>query len=508
MHAGQTMRAEEKTAGTAIPKARSIDWLIALGLFLLYTAVYWLTISKNPGIDSYVTAYWVKSTAQCNWFHPHHLLFSYACRLVNLVYQALFPPCDMLMLFTRCMHILGGLCIALFYLRLYAFKTPRLLAAAVALLIGGGYGIWLYATMFELVIPYVAMFLAAWAAAHHWGGAGRWGVFAAGMVLGAGVLIHQTLVIYLPAFLIFIFMLGEHRTRWRRALYYGLGCAIVTCIGYLTAFLVLGLGFPAGWFQFFTAYAQTEAFKHGTWADILTSAKNIVAMWFYPLLYADYISLRVLAALAALLILVAIAIFRSLRKDPLSIFSLIIFGIAFIFFTWWSPTTLDFYVIPSIIIVLPAILWIKWRYFPAVILVLWGWVFVFNNLPEMQKNTAPLVDCVMETDRRLLAQLRSEDKVFFADQHLEACAAYLEMPAEYHLAVKGLNSDEEMIRFAEYAKDACNYAVYYDDSFKDMVNRSGLSSRDEELTSLMKNAQKAVQANTCSCSLAIWKIQR
>ena len=501
------MKQEEKLKDTGIPKTRGIDWLIALGLFLCFTLLYWLTIGKDPTIDSFVTAYWVKSIEQFDWFHPHHLLFSYVCRFVNLLYQTLFPPLDLLMLLTRCIHLLGGLCIGLFYLRLYAIKVPRLKAAAIALLMGASYGMWLFSTIFEIVMPYAVMFLVAWAVAHRWGQTNRWGAFAAGMVLGAGVLIHQTLLIYLPAFLIFIFMLGDHNTRWQRAFFYLIGCVVVIFTGYITAFLVLGLEFPSGWFQFFTDYAQKETFQHGSFADIITSAKNIMAMWSYPILYANCISFRFLAAMVALITLVSIAIYRTAKKDPVAILSLTVFSTAFIFFTWWSPTTLDFYLIPAIMIVLPTFLFIKWRYFPVIILALATWLFLFNNLPEMKKRTAPSFGCVMETDRRLANVLNPKDKVFMVNQYLDACAVYLQIPGERYLVVENFNDKENIEAFAGYAKNARDYTVYFDDSFSQLVTNSEMLDRDRELALLMENATEAVKATTCSNSLTIWKIQ-
>jgi hypothetical protein len=499
---------EENQKSIAIPKARSVDWLIATGLVFLFTIIYWLTIGKDPTIDSYVTAHWVKSTSQINWFHPHHLLFSYACRFANLVYQSLFPPLDLLMLLTRCMHILGGLAIGLFYLRLYAHNVPRFKAASLALLVGVGYGMWFFSTIFELVMPYFAMFLAAWAAAHRWGRASRWGAFAAGMVLGGGVLIHQTLVIYLPAFMIFIFMLGEHKTRWQRALFHLVGTSVVMGAGYITAFLVLGLDFPTGWFQFFTDYAQKEVFYHGTLTDIITSARNMMSIWFYPILYADYFSFRFIAAMAFLATLLVVAVYRTIHKDALAAFCLTVFSTAFVFFTWWSPDTLDFYLIPAIVILLPLFLLIRWKYFPIIILTFAAWLFLFNNLPEMRKRTTPLFSCVMETERRLANMIKPEDKVFFADQYLDACGAYLEIPGERNLVVEKQNGSEEIARFDRYAKNAHNYAVYYDGQFEELIRKSGLLNGDAELSSLIDNAREAVHAATCSSSLTIWKIQR
>jgi len=502
------MKIEEEPKSTAIPKAHGIDWFLALGLLLVFMFIYWLTISKDPTIDSYVTAHWVKNTASYNWFHPHHLLFSYACRLVNLAYRTLFPPMDLLMLLTRCMHILGGLGIGLFYLRLHAIRVPRFKAASIALLVGTGYGMWLFSTIFEIVIPYFVMFLAAWAVAHRWGRASHWGAFAAGMVLGAGVLIHQTLVIYIAAFLILVFMLGGKDSRWRRALFYLIGCAVVIFAGYIIAFLVLGLDFPDGWYQFFTSYAQSEAFSRGSWADIVTSGKNIMSMWLYPILFADQLSFRFLVAMVALITLIALAIYRTVKKDPVSSFCLAAFATAFIFFTWWSPTTLDFYVIPAVMIALPTLLVFRWKYIPGIILALAAWLFVFNNLPEIKHHAEPRFDCVMETGRRLKAILNPDDKVFWVNQPLDACAAYLEMPAECLLVVENFNEEENMQLFSNYAKFAYNYAVYYDSFFDQMMKKTNMYADDDELATLMENAKIAVYTKTCSYLLVVWKIQR
>ncbi len=493
---------------TTIPKAKIIDWLIALGLLLVFMLIYWLTISKDPTIDSFATAYWAKSTATHNWFHPHHLLFSYACRFVSMAYQTLFPPLDFLMLLTRCMHILGGLSIGLFYLRLYAMQVPRLKAAAIAILIGTGYGIWLFSTNFELVMPYFVMFLAAWAAAHRWGQSDRKGAFAAGMVLGAGVLVHQSLALYEPAFLILVFMFGERRNRWWRAFSHLAGCLVIITLGYITAFLVLGLEFPTGWYHFFTDYAQSEAFTHGNLADVITSGKDIMSMWLYPIMFADELSLRFLAAMIALLAMVVLAVYRTVKKDPFSAFCLATFAIAFIFFAWWSPTTLDFYVIPAVMIALPTLLLFRWKFIPIIILALATWLFVFNNLPEIKHHAEPQFDCVMETGRRIKAILKPDDKVFWVNQPLDACAAYLEMPAECLLVVENFNEEENMQLFSKYAKSAYDYAVYYDGLFDAMVKNSGMLVKDEELASLMENAKLAVYSKTSSYLLFLWKIQR
>jgi len=499
---------EEIQKKDTIPKARSIDWLIALGLFLLFTVVYWLTISKDPTIDSYATAHWVKSAAQLNWFHPHHLLFSYVCRFVNLVYQTIFPPLDLLLLLTRCMHILGGLGVGLFYLRLYALNVPRFKAASIAILMGTGYGMWLFSTIFELVMPYYVMFLAAWAAAHRWGQTKRRGAFAAGMVLGAGVLIHQSLVIYLPAFLIFIFMLGDRPTRWQRALCHLIGCATVICAGYIMAFVVLGLEFPAGCYHFFTTYAQSEAFEHGTLFDVITSGRVIMSVWLYPILYADQLSFRFTAAMVVLITFVLSAIYRTVKKDLVSTFCLTVFATAFVFFTWWSPATLDFYLIPAVMIVLPMLLWIRLRLFPLLLLVVSLWLVFLNNLPEIRLHAEPQVNCVLETDRDLKDMLKPQDRVFWANQLLDACAAYVEMPVKCDFVVKDFNEAEKMSLFSKSVKNSYSYSVYFDASFFEMVTQSGMLTSDEELALLMRDARIALHQQTSSKSIIIWKIQR
>lgn len=499
---------DEKQKKDTIPKARGIDWLIALGLFLLFTVIYWLTISKDPTIDSYATAHWVKSTVQFNWFHPHHLLFSYVCRFVNLVYQTVFPPLDLLLLLTRSMHILGGLGIGLLYLRLYALNVPRFKAASIAILIGAGYGMWLFSTIIELVLPYFVMFLAAWAAAHRWGRVSRWGAFTAGIVLGAGVLIHQSLLVYLPAFLIFVFMLGEHKTRWQRAFHHLLGCAAVICAGYITAFVVLGLEFPAGWYRFFTTYAQSEVFEHGILIDVVTSGRSVMAVWLYPILYADQLSFRYIAAMIVLIAFVASAIYRAIKNDAVSTFCLIVFATALVFFTWWSPATLDFYLIPAVMIALPMLLWIKQRLLPVFLLVVSLWLIFLNNLPEIMLHAEPQVNCVMETDRDLKNMLKPQDRVFWANQLLDACAAYIEMPVECDFVVQDINEAEKMCMFSKSVKNAYNYTVYFDASFNEMVTKSGMLTSDEELALLMKDARIALQIQTSSKNMIIWKIQR
>ena len=308
---------------------------------LAITAILLATRALEMTGDS--LSYAQQASSGENLFHPHHLIFTGAVRMLYLAMGQVTGHWDALL--AAQIHNLIFLAIGLFSVYGIArrqLESPRLGLAAMVLWAGTS-GVWLYTTQAEVYIPAIVCLTAATAALLRETSGRHRGLWIIGWWT-LGVLYHQTSVLWaVPLGLYFL-----ARRRVRRAIFIMATAGTLTLLAYIAAFLIKdqkGLSF----LEFCLFYVQHGPPAWGAtsnlgWAGLVNLATSqwkalttvTATPWILGLLGLWIAGVTVLAALSWN------------QQKPGS--ELLRFSVAWyltygLFFWWWLPTEVEFCVL-------------------------------------------------------------------------------------------------------------------------------------------------------------------
>ena len=322
----------------------------------------------------------------------------------------------------------GGL--ALFYKIACELGVTRPAALLASTGVGLSYGYWFYSVEVDIyLLPLFFLLLAAWLFLH----AAREGgllLFAlAGLAHGAATIFHQASLIIVPAFALGAFLLpGDTRNRIIKTLSYLVALAAVVGPAYFVAGVVIaGQHTPADFLKWANSYGNL-----GTWGGIRPDSLEATVSGASAAASSDFWTGRlVLAAMVLLVLLRARAIVA--RSGAVAVTLLLWAAIYALFFAWWQPEVLKFWVLVLPPLALLALLAFRWESLP----VLWRRVaasgaalavatLALTNAPAVWALRDPMHDTSRQTSDALGRLAGPEDLIV-----LQSGTAELQLPYYY-----------------------------------------------------------------------------
>ncbi len=350
-------------------------------IFAASLILYLLTVSRIHTYDGLQYALSVESERLPQLLHPHHLLY-------NALSYLLWKPLTLFFTGLRSITVMGFISalaaaggLALMWRFWRRSGVPWLPCLAGIVWLGLGYGYWSYAAEVEVYLPacfFMALALdrAVLAATH---ARGRF-IWQLGLAVALMVLFTQSAAIYWLGFL--LWMWKERDGRYSRLLRFAIASIIPVILVYLAAaWLVVGLS-PKDIVYWFTAYAHMG--QWGQWlpgwlatslAGIFTAMLAISPFATNPAIIQGVAGPQWIAwaYLSALMLLISGIVWgwslqlHGWRGAVVPIWLMIV--IHFIFFAWWQPANVEFWIIFVLLLTTAA---------------LWG----FNRLPRVWRNIA------------------------------------------------------------------------------------------------------------------------
>lgn len=287
---------------------------------------------------------------------PHHLLYEPLVLGFYRVWQMLGwtgqadAPAQMLSSLAGA----GGL--AIFYKLAWEWSRSRIASLLAALLLALTYGYWFYSVEVDIYLPPLFFLLvAAWllsdcAKRPNRGSIGHF--YLVGLAHACAVLMHQAALFLVPAFALGLWLIpGERRQKIANVARYGAGLLGVVIPAYLFAGTVIaGQSTPDTFLRWINSYGSL-----GTWGVLSADTPSKTLSGISAAISAEFWTGRVMVVgLAALLVASAV---RSIRRGGAYAWFLWAWtAIYFVFFTWWQPEVLKFWVLalpaPFLLVVL------------------------------------------------------------------------------------------------------------------------------------------------------------
>jgi hypothetical protein len=334
------------------------DRMVAALFFLVGGTVMYLLRTIRFSIDSLWYATQIRE-----WdghFHPHHLIYVPLNHKLHQLSVGLFGSSDALIVAQLHNIVFGAMGVSVFYLLARSLTPHRWLAAAGAacLLLSSGW--WGFSTQIEVYVPSATCLLLLIADVHlHPQRAMQWGRgLLHAVLLALAILYHQTSILFcLPLVLWLVQQLGR---RGLLQAMYVIGCAGSLCMAtYAWAMAISGVGMNyAGITGFIFQYAAAEQPGWGDWhhfgpVGLFQLLRSQVSM-----IFRQRLASLAFWVILFLLILVWIILgnlytqYKSRRDDPVQDFHrplrgmlLSWLGISYLFFLWWLPTEVEFFII-------------------------------------------------------------------------------------------------------------------------------------------------------------------
>jgi hypothetical protein len=382
--------APQATPGTLSKQApsRRTATLEAFAVWLVLSVIYLLTLAGNhtEAEDALRYLYDIRSGDASAISHPYHLAFGWYGWLAYQLSLAFgysggpLLPVQVLGAFT------GALGIATLWVLLRTAAPGRVAAVAGCGLLAFSYGYWWYSVEVEVYILSTVLLICSLLLAYHAAINPSWKSFALlGATHGLAVLAHNTNVLFttvVVAALLFASRSLPLRGVMRCALAYaGAGISVVV-LAYMLAIAASGLKTPEGVYEWLTHAAQSD--RHGTWEAssapkaVIGSGRALVGGHFAfsldPVreavvgefsgkslreelfLVRDYPEALVLL-LFVLLAVLALALLQPvlgwLRRPTLDGRAILLATLCIawlvpyaVFFTWWEPHNIEFWIAP------------------------------------------------------------------------------------------------------------------------------------------------------------------
>jgi hypothetical protein len=312
-----------------------------LAIFIGAAILYALTLVKAHTYDalSYTNAVQAGTRNLTTLLNPHHLIYNTLGLILYRLSTFLGWKGGALLPLQTLNIFLGSLGLVLFYI-LACNMVDRRLAAVITCLLAVAHGYWLYSVEVEVYILSVVFLAATLVVLSHPQANEREAAILAGGLLGCAMLAHQTNVLFLFVIAVYVWKTDlTGKLRW--CLYFGITCAFVVVVPYLIAIRLLGLETPSQIIYWLTTYAHL-----GRWGILRPNTLLLAATGLRDALVAaspvfpPVLNLLLLPPLAALFWA------ASRIKEKATLMCLVWFGVYALFFTWWEPVNLEFWIVP------------------------------------------------------------------------------------------------------------------------------------------------------------------
>jgi len=369
---------------------------------LAIAGVYLFLRASNQTPDG--LSYAVAVRTGLDMFHPHHLIYVPVARLIHLSFDV--DPITATLIQNLFWTVVLGLAAWCLAGRVFAARASRVMAA-VALL--AGRGVMIYSVRVETYLPALACLAVATVLATD--RPGRPWLLAPTLALA--VLYHQTNVLFVIPLLVLMVSSGRSPDRIRdlqRAAATLAGAAVLVLAVYLAGFVHEQP--REGFWDFTLSYARAPIEAWGSFAyysptGVLALAvsqlKMILPVRTGGALVGGWVMLTVLA------FLVGWHLQRRRRRAPwgrLRVFSLVFLAVYLLFFLWWMPGDMDFFLATGLPLwllglILVADLSHRFRSLPlagALVLILAAGNIYFTILP-MHRDPGPGRTLALALDR-------------------------------------------------------------------------------------------------------------
>lgn len=352
---------------------------------------------------------------------PHHLVYEPTMLLVFNLWRALGYtgyadlPGEMLSSLAGA----GGL--ALFFSIARRCTQSSAVAVAATLVLGLTYGYWFYSVEVDVyVLPLFFLLLAAWLYTRVLEGSTppTFIVCLVGAAHAVGALYHQAALFVVPAFALGIYLLpGSVSGRVKRVVGYGVSLALVLLPAYfMGGVVVAGQDTPDKFMRWANNYGQL-----GTWGALTQDTPANAISGVAAAISSDYwVGRLLLLALAAVLVLRGRWATRRGGTFAWLLWAWV--GIYTLFFTWWQPEVLKFWVLvlpPALMLVLLGFRWDvhapRYRLAATIVVVLLS----ISNAPTIWAKRDPMSDPGRRTSAALAQLSAPEDLIVLQSGSVE-----------------------------------------------------------------------------------------
>jgi 4-amino-4-deoxy-L-arabinose transferase-like glycosyltransferase len=273
---------------------------------------------------------------------PHHLIYEPAVLAFYRLWQALgwTGRADMPAQMLSSLAGAGGL--AVLYKTVWEWSRVRAVALLTTLALALTYGYWFYSVEVEIYVPPLFFLLVAtWLLARLVQGGPDYLCYLMGLSQGVATTIHQGSLFIVPAFALGIFLAqGSARARVGRVIRYGLALAGLVAPAYLFAGMVIaGQNTPDTFLKWINNYGHL-----GTWGVWRKDSLEATISGLSAALSAEFWTGRLLMVVMLALPL-ARAVRITKRGGPFAWALWVWFAIYGVFFAWWQPENLKFWVL-------------------------------------------------------------------------------------------------------------------------------------------------------------------
>ncbi len=405
------------TFDTVLSRIR-LRWLVFI-LLLVFSTLYGLTLTNVHTFDALSYILDVDRKPWSELFHPHHLLYGPFGAVIRALATGIGWQGSVAVWLQFVNAIAGAIGVTILFVvcRAVTRSTGAALIASTGM--GFSYAYWYYAVEVEVYTLAVVALIA-----------GLWLMFGIvqtptwqlsawlGLVHGFAVLGHQTNVLFaVPALLTIGLSIKTQQLRYQLGVAYLLPLVAVVGSAYLwVAFGVSGMRSWSEVWTWLTGYAQT-----GFWGGAIDQAKltGLLKGW------SETLALQggaVIGISGIVLLLAGRSAFSRLPRPLLiGVLSwLIVYGL---FFLWWEPDNIEFWIasLPPLALLFSAVLTIQWIYRAGLALVI---VMLVLNLPTIIERGDPNRDLQRRIAESVAAITQAGDLIIVPDGVLELYLPY------------------------------------------------------------------------------------
>ncbi|HEX8600243.1 MAG TPA: DUF2723 domain-containing protein [Chloroflexia bacterium] len=391
---------------------RALPWLIALVAFM----VFMLTAT---GFHTYDGISYIRDMGKplAALVLPHHLIYEPSVLLMLNLWRAFGYAGYADLPGSMFSSLAGASGLGLFFGMARHCSGARSVALVATLMLGLTYGYWFYSVEVDIYVqPLFFLLATAWVYLHPLRNrAPRAHMFLLmGLLHALGALYHQAALFIVPAFALGIYLLpGKISKKIWRVVAYGAALGLVLIPAYFVGgVLIAGQDTPdkfVRWANNFGQLGTWGAFTPGTLAGTISGTSAAVS--------ADYWVGRLLLLSLAMALAVR-ARSATQRGGPLAWVFWTWTGTYTLFFIWWQPEVLKFWVLvlpPALLLVVLGFQWgalsarshiVTWGMAAAVLLLL-----AVSNAPSIWAKRDPMSDPGRRTSVELSKISRREDLI-------------------------------------------------------------------------------------------------
>ncbi|MDQ5823479.1 MAG: glycosyltransferase family 39 protein [Chloroflexota bacterium] len=400
-----------RAAGTSGVK-RALPWLIAFVAFV----VFMLTAT---GFHTYDGISYIRDMGKplAALFLPHHLIYEPSVLLMLNLWRALGYTGYADLPGSMFSSIAGAGGLGLFFGMARHASGSTLVAIVATLMLGLTYGYWFYSVEVDIYVqPLFFLLATAWLYLHALRSTvpSTYMFLLMGMAHALGALYHQAALFTVPAFALGIYLLpGKTGEKVRRVVAYGATLGLVLVPAYfIGGVLIAGQDTPDKFVRWANNFGQL-----GTWGAFTPATLTGTISGTSAAISADYWIGRLLL-LSLVVVLAARARSATRRGGPLAWVLWTWVGTYTLFFIWWQPEVLKFWVLvlpPTLLLVVLGFHWgalgarrrtVAWGMAAAVLLLLTA-----TNAPSIWAKRDPMSDPGRRTSAELSRISGREDLI-------------------------------------------------------------------------------------------------